>query len=55
MGWEEGWVGKKDGLGRRIGWEEGWVGKKDGLGRRTGWEEEYQIPYFNRSFKSAPI
>ena len=38
-----------------MGWEEGWVGKKDGLGRRTGWEEVYQIPYFNRSFKSAPI
>ena len=33
MGWEEGWVRKKDRLGRRMGWEEGWVGKEDGLGR----------------------
>ena len=35
-GWEEGWVGKKDGLGRRIGWEEEWVEKKNGLGRSMG-------------------
>jgi len=23
IGWEEGWLGKKDRLGRRMGWEKG--------------------------------
>ena len=36
---EEGWCGRKDGMGGRMVWEEGWYGRKDGVGGRMVWEE----------------